>query len=80
MTIQIYINCPKKTLKGDFATSQRGLCPDRVHSDQMILGTVREEAGPCERQPKALKTNLSQGGPSSGLNPLRSDGSVDGQA
>ncbi len=45
----------------------------------MVLGTVRREAGPCERWLKALKTKLSQRG-SSGLSPLRSDGPPDGQA
>ncbi len=68
----MYVNCPKETLKGDFKVSQ-GNCPDRVPSDQMVLGTVRREAGPCESWPKALKTKLAQGGPS-GLSPLRSDG------
>jgi hypothetical protein len=29
----------------------------------MALGTVRWEDGPFERQPKALKTKLAQGGP-----------------
>jgi hypothetical protein len=56
--------------KGDFL--------DRV-SDQTILRTVRREAGPHERFPKAFKTKLSQGGPSSSSQ-LRSDGSCDGQA
>jgi hypothetical protein len=41
--------------------------------------TVGQEAGPCERHPKALKTKLAQGGPS-GLSSLRSDGPYDGQA
>jgi hypothetical protein len=75
-----YISKPsKKTLKGDFATSNKGDCPNHVHSHQMGLRAVRWEAGPHERQPKALKNKLSQGGPS-GLSPLRSDGSCDGQA
>ncbi len=51
--------------------------PKQVHSDQMVLGTVRQEAGPRERQP-ALTTKLAQGR-ASGLSPLRSDGSQDGQ-
>jgi hypothetical protein len=48
----------------------------------MVLGTVRPEAGPCERQPKVLKTKLFEQGPSdlSPLSPLRSDGTRDGQA
>jgi hypothetical protein len=44
----------------------------------MVLGTVRPEAGPCERQLKVAKTRLAQGGPS-GLSPLRSHGSRDGE-
>jgi hypothetical protein len=39
----------------------------------MVLGTVRQEAGPLMRQPKALKAELTQAGPSS-LSTLRSDG------
>ncbi len=70
----IYVNCPK----GKTAQSQEGL-PDQVHSDQMVLGTVRWEAVPCEKWPKALKIKVAQGGPS-GSSPLRSDGSHDGQA
>jgi hypothetical protein len=54
-------------------------CLNRVHSDQMVLGTVRWEAGPRERQPRALKTKLIQGEPLV-LSTLRSDGSHDGQA
>ncbi len=45
----------------------------------MVLGTVRREAEPQERWPKALKTKLAQGGQSD-LSPLRSDGSSNGQA
>jgi hypothetical protein len=33
-------------------------------SEQMVLRTVRQEAGTRERQPKAFKTKLAQGGPS----------------
>ncbi len=74
----IHVNHPKKTLKGVFATSQEEL--SRLSPPaQMVLGTVRREAGPHERQPKALRTKLAQGAPS-GLSPLRSDGSCDGQA
>ncbi len=36
----------------------------------MVLGTVRQEAEPCEREAKALKTKLAQRGPSSS-SPLR---------
>jgi hypothetical protein len=45
----------------------------------MVLRTIRQGAGPHERQLKTLKTKLAQGGPS-GLSPLKSDGSLDGQA
>jgi hypothetical protein len=34
---------------------------DRLYSHQMVLGTVREEAGPHESQPKPFKTKLAQG-------------------
>jgi hypothetical protein len=52
---------------------------DQVHSDQMVLGKVRQEAGPSEKPPKTLKPKLAQGGPS-GLSPLRSYGSHDHQS
>jgi hypothetical protein len=52
---------PKKTL-GGIMPQAKGDCPDRIHSDQMVVGTVRREAGPGERWPKALKTKLVQGG------------------
>jgi hypothetical protein len=45
----------------------------------MILGTAKREAGPYEKRPKALRTKLTQE-ELSGLSPLRSDGSCDGQA
>jgi hypothetical protein len=51
-----------------------GDCPDRVHSDQMVLMTVRQEGEPRERRSKALKTKLAHGGPS-GSSPLRPGGS-----
>jgi hypothetical protein len=44
----------------------------------MVLGTVRWEAGHCERWPKTLKTKLTQGR-TSGLSPLGSDGPGDGK-
>ncbi len=44
----------------------------------MVLATVRQEDGPCERRPKTIKTMLAQGGPS-GSSPRRSDVSRDGQ-
>ncbi len=62
-----------------FLQQAKGDCPDQVHSDQIVPVTVRREAVSCERQPKALKPKLAQGGPS-GSCPLRSDGSRNGQA
>jgi hypothetical protein len=56
-----------------------GLVSNQVRSNLMVLGTVRWEARPFERQPKALKTKLAQGGASS-RSPLNSDGSPVGQA
>jgi hypothetical protein len=55
------VNHPKETLKGDLQKAKRD-CPDHVHSDQMVLWTVRQESGPHERQSKALKTKLAKGG------------------
>ncbi len=37
-------------------------CPDQVHTDQMVLGAVKREAGCHERRPKVLKTKLAQDG------------------
>jgi hypothetical protein len=34
---------------------------DQVHSDQMVFGRVRPEAGLQKRRPKALKTKLTLG-------------------
>jgi hypothetical protein len=56
----------------------KGDCPDRVHSDQMVLETVRLEAGSRERRPKALKTKLSHSGSIRFESTLR-DSSHDGQ-
>jgi hypothetical protein len=53
---------------GIFPASQ-GDGSNQVHSDQMVLATVRWGAGPKKRWPKVLKTKLTQGGPS-GLSPL----------
>jgi hypothetical protein len=53
-------------------------CSNQVYSIQMVLGTVRREAGSQERWPKALKAKLTQGGPL-GLSLLRSDSSPDVQ-
>ncbi len=33
-------------------------------TDQIVLGTVRQEVGPQERRTKAIKAKLSPGGPS----------------
>ncbi len=66
-----------KGSQGENAEDLRGLSASN-HSDQMVLGTVRREAGPRERLPKAPKTKLAQVGPS-GSSPLRSDGSCDCQ-
>jgi hypothetical protein len=67
----------KRLSRGKLHKAKR-VCPNRVHSDQMVHGIVRREAGPCERRPKVLKSKLAQGGPSE-LSPLRSDGSQYGQ-
>jgi hypothetical protein len=68
----LHVNHPKKTLKGDFATSQGGLFRSTP------LKTVRwknlKRAGQG-----ALKSKLTQGEPS-GTGQLRSDGFCDGQA
>jgi hypothetical protein len=36
----------------------KGECSDLVHSDQIVLVMVRQEAGPHEKQPKTLKREL----------------------
>jgi hypothetical protein len=69
---------PKRHTAGEFYIKQRGNCLGGVHSDQMVLKTVRQEAGPQERWPKALKSKLAQEQPSV-LSPHRSDGSCDSQ-
>jgi hypothetical protein len=46
------------------AKQDKGDCFDRVNLNEMVLGTVRWEAAPRKRRPKALGTKLSQGGPS----------------
>jgi hypothetical protein len=72
------MNRPTETLKGDF-TAAKGDYLGQFHSDQMVLGTVRQEAGPPQRHPKALETKLAQRVPS-GSCPLRSDASRDDHA
>jgi hypothetical protein len=47
---------------------------NQVHSDQLVLEIIRQEAEPREQWPKTTQ------GESSGSSPLRSDGSSDGQA
>jgi hypothetical protein len=48
------MNRPKKTLRRNLHQAKKNYA-DQVHSDQMVLGTVRWEDGPRERRPKALK-------------------------
>jgi hypothetical protein len=67
----------KRHSKGILLQAKEG-CSNPVHSNQMVLRTVRREAGSQERLPKALKTEPNQGG-SSGSSPHRLDGSCDGQ-
>ncbi len=74
----IYLNRPKRLSSGKNCTSHVGLSRSNP-SDQMVIGTVRQEAGSRERRPKALKSKLAHGGPLVS-SPLRSDGSSDGQA
>jgi hypothetical protein len=49
----------------------KGGCSDWVRSNQMVFGTVWQEAGPQERQSKVLKTKLAQGGPSGSTTQFR---------
>jgi hypothetical protein len=54
----IYLNCPKKTLKGEFEKSQGELSGSHpLRSDD----SMNSQTGDCERWPKALKTKLAQG-------------------
>jgi hypothetical protein len=50
-----------KTLSRGIWQQANGDYPDQVNSDQIVFGTVRQEARPHERQPKALKTKSSKG-------------------
>jgi hypothetical protein len=43
----IYMNHPKRQSRG-ILQQAKGDCPDRVHSDQTVHGTVRWEAGPLK--------------------------------
>ncbi len=73
----IYVNRPKKTLKGNFTTSQEGLPELKSTQIRWFLGQSDERLD-LERA-KVLKTTLSQGGPSDS-SPLWLDGSHDGHA
>jgi hypothetical protein len=75
--VYIYVNRPKKALKGNLHKA-KGYYTNRGHLDQTVLATDRQEDGPHERRPKTIKTMLAQEGPSS-LSPCRSDVSRDGQ-
>jgi hypothetical protein len=55
-----YVNCPKRPSRG-ILQQAKGEGPDQLHSDQVLLGTIRWEAGPHERRSKAHKTKLPQG-------------------
>jgi hypothetical protein len=37
----ISIDRPKRKLKGKICMKAKGYCPNQVHLDQMVLGTVR---------------------------------------
>jgi hypothetical protein len=75
-----YVHEPsKKDSQGGKLYKAKRDCWNGVRSDQLVLRTVRWEAGPRERLPKALKTKLGECQPS-GSSSLRSDGSRDGQA
>jgi hypothetical protein len=52
----------KRLSRGKLHKTNR-VCPDQVHSDQMVLRTVRQKVGTREMQPKTFKTKLTQGGP-----------------
>jgi hypothetical protein len=67
--IIICVNHPKKDHQGRFFSTQ-------VHSDEMVLRTVRWDLK--NRLPKELKSKLTKGEPS-GSSPLRSDDSHDDQ-
>jgi hypothetical protein len=74
-----YMSTVLKRHSGGSLLQAKRDCSNQVHSDQMVLGTVRQEAGPRKRRPKALKSKLTQGG-RSGSSPLKSEASHDGQA
>jgi hypothetical protein len=44
-----------KTHSRGILLKAKGNCSDEVHSDQMVLGTVRKEPGPQKRHSKVLK-------------------------
>ncbi len=49
-----YVNRPKKNLIGGKLHKAKGDCPEQVHSDQMVLRTVRQEDG-CEAVAKSTQ-------------------------
>jgi hypothetical protein len=68
------VNHKKRLSKGNLQIAE-GDCSNRVHSDQIVLRVVRQEAGSHKRSQKVLKTKLTHG-ESSGLGPLKSEGSA----
>ncbi len=65
------MNRPKKAHNSK-ASKAKGNCLNLVHSDKMVLGTVRQEAGHHKRWPRTLKTKLAEEW-LSGSSPLRPD-------
>jgi hypothetical protein len=53
----ISIDCPEKKLKGENCMKAKGVCPDRVHSDQMVLGMVRRGGWTAWAVAKGTKKN-----------------------
>jgi hypothetical protein len=56
-TIKIYINRTKETL-----LQAKGNCSDRVHSDQMVIRTVRRKGWTSREAAEGAQTKLTQGG------------------
>ncbi len=56
------MNCPTKTLRVGDIQQAKGDSPDRVHSDQMVLGTVRWEADPVRGSQMHSKLSWLKGG------------------
>jgi hypothetical protein len=78
MPNELYMPTVLKRHSKGILLQAKGDCSNQVHSDQMVLGKARQEAGTQKRQLKVLKTKLTQG-EASGSSPLRSDGSHNGQ-